>query len=79
MEYWNVPNAWEYCVENPDGLRPVSGGKILLRYDDSNAGAAVCYEGEAYRLFAAGFPLEVLKSGEDRKKVMKIVLDWLYR
>lgn len=79
MEYWNVPNAWEYCVENPDGLRPASGGKTLLRYDDSNAGAAVCYEEGNYRLFAAGFPLESLKDAENRKKVMEMALNWLFR
>lgn len=79
MEYWNQPNPWEYCIENPDGLRPASGGKTVLRYDDSGAGAAVRFEDGAYRLFAAGFPFEVLKDNEDRNKVMKMALDWLYR
>ncbi|MBQ2521900.1 MAG: N-acetylmuramoyl-L-alanine amidase [Bacteroidales bacterium] len=81
MAYWNRPNPWEYCVENPDGLRAVSGGRTLLRYDDSGAGAAVRFiDGKSgYRIFAAGFPLEVLKNEEDRQKVMEMALGWLYR
>ena len=81
MEYWNMPNPWEYCIENPDGLRPVSGGRTVLRYDDSNAGAAVRFhdEGSGWRLFAAGFPLELLKSRQDREKVMQAALEWLFR
>ena len=81
MEYWNSPNPREYCIENPDGLRPVSGGRTLLHYDDSNTGAAVSFHDKdsGYRLFAAGFPLEVLKQAEDRKKVMEMALEWLYR
>lgn len=81
MPFWNRPNPWEYCVENPDGLRPVSGGQIVFRYDDSASGAAVRYHDEAsgYRLFAAGFPLEILKNTRDREKLMQVALDWLFR
>ena len=79
MPFWNRPNRWEYCVENPDGLRPAKGGQTVLRYDDSNCGAAVRYENGNYRLFAAGFPLESLKSADDRRKVMGMALEWLYR
>jgi len=79
MEYWNEPNPWGYCIENPDGLRPAGGGRTVLRYDDSNSGAAVLFSDGDYRIFAAGFPLEAMKNADERRKVMDMALDWLYR
>ena len=78
MEFHNSPNPSCYCVENPDGLLPApSKGKTVLRYSDSGCGAAVCYNADGWKVFAAGFPIECLKDSADINKVIGKALDYL--
>lgn len=57
-----------YCVENPDGIQPVSGnGATVLRYSGNEVPAAVSFTSEnGYKVISYGFPLECVESAEAR-------------
>lgn len=70
-------NAYIYNVETPDGLMP-GGDKssTVLRYTDTNIGAGVCFDGNGYRTFCMGFPIETIKDAADRDKLFKAVFQY---
>lgn len=77
MEFSHSPNPEIYSVESADGLYPVAGGGIWLRYPRSNYGAAVYFSSGKHRSISMGVPLEVLKQESDRTKVLGAALRYL--
>ncbi|MBQ1912403.1 MAG: xanthan lyase [Bacteroidales bacterium] len=48
-----------YRVESPDGIAPAGKqARTLMRYEGSQIGAAVAFDGPGYRCVSFGFPLE---------------------
>ena len=48
-----------YRVESPDGIAPAGRqARTLMRYEGSQIGAAVAFDGPGYRCVSFGFPLE---------------------
>ncbi|MBN1215186.1 MAG: hypothetical protein JXA99_07050, partial [Candidatus Lokiarchaeota archaeon] len=65
-----------YLVAYPDIYEPIDEGKLLLSYDN-DLGAAI---GKKYTnggsAVLVGFPLEAIKSYEDRRRVCEFILDY---
>jgi len=78
MPFSRTPNEEIYCVEQPDGLKPVSSktGGVFLRYPSGSFGAAVYYNAARYKVVSMGVPLEVLLSEEDRERVLSEILEY---
>ena len=77
MPFYTEPNPDFYCVEAPDGIKPVSrDAKTWLRYSGTNISAAVLYKTDNYKCASLGVPLETLKNETDRNYILKSVLDW---
>ena len=67
-----------YLVDAPEGIGPVRGGRILMRYAENGISAAVGYKGDA-SLVLFGFPLETLIQRADRDALMKAAIGFLIR
>ncbi|MCQ2139671.1 MAG: xanthan lyase [Bacteroidales bacterium] len=66
-----------YCVENPDGILPVSAsGAIVLRYTGNDVSAAVSFTGDGYKVMSYGFPLETVVDSEVRDELFKNALEF---
>ena len=76
--FYNEINEECYCVENPDGITPVSAktGSTFIRYADTDISAAVCYEGKGYRAVSIGFPIETLKEEKNIDNIIKTTLEF---
>ena len=67
-----------YQVDAPEGIGPVRGGRILMRYTENGISAAIGYKGDA-SLVLFGFPLETLLRRADRDAVMRAAIRFLMR
>lgn len=76
--FFTEPNSESYSVESADGIEP-SGTKsfTFMRYNDTNVSAAVAYPGIDYRSVVLGFPVESLKSEEERDVLMARLIGFL--
>ena len=76
--FHNQINEKCYCVENPDGITPVSAktGSTFMRYTDTDISAAVCYEGKGYRAVSIGFPIETLKEEKNIDNIINTTLEF---
>jgi hypothetical protein len=48
-----------------------------LRYSDNGVPAAVAYDAAGYRAVSFGFPLEVLKDGNDLEIILHRTMEYL--
>jgi len=64
-----------YAVEAPDGIHPVNGSKIILRYFENKFPAATAYKKD-YGVIVFGFPFETITSQEIKDVVLKNVLKY---
>jgi hypothetical protein len=78
FSFHNEVNEDCYCIENPDGLSPVSAktGSTFIRYTDTDISAGVCYEGKGYRAVSIGFPIETLKEEKNIDNIIKTTLEF---
>lgn len=78
FSFHNEINPDSYCVENPDGICPVSSktGSSFLQYSDTRASAGVCYEGNGYKAVSIGFPIEILKEDKDINNIISVTLQF---
>ena len=76
--FHNQINEKCYCVENPDGITPVSAktGSTFMRYTDTDISAAVCYEGKGYRAVSIGFPIETIKEEKNIDNIINTTLEF---
>lgn len=64
-----------YQVANVDAIYPSSAlGAVIMRYDDSQAPAAVAFAPSAHRAVTLGFPFETIKSETARTDLMKQII-----
>lgn len=79
MPFSASPNPEIYCVECPDGLKPVGkGAGVWLRYPGSAYAAAVSNQGSNYKTVSLGVPVETVIRPEDRQWILGQALDWIY-
>ena len=78
FSFHNEINPDFYCVENPDGISPVSAktGSSIMRYTDTGISAGVCFEGNGYRAVSIGFPIETLKEDKDINNIVSVTLEF---
>ncbi len=73
--FHNEPNEETYCVETPDSILPSDdNGTVFLRYEGTDAPAAVCSRRKGYRTVCFGFPLESMKNEAELNNVMSASL-----
>jgi len=79
VEIRKAPNPDFYCVENPDALIP-SGkeSSIFMNYTGGEVPAAVISKKKGYMVFSFGFPLECITNQQQRQKIFKTILDYIY-
>ena len=73
-EFYNELNEHSYVVESPDAIEPADPACFTIyRYSENNLSAGVAYKGK-YKTCVLGFPIETLKSDEQRDKLMADIL-----
>lgn len=77
FQYQSTPCPEIYCVENPDGIVPVSKKAFsTLRYSGSNVSAATAFNQGKYKAVSIGFPLETVKDKSVRDALIADALSW---
>lgn len=75
--FYSTLNSDCYCVENPDAIAPAgSSSRTVMRYDGTGRSAAVYFDAGGYKVASFGFPLEVLKSADQRRDVIGEALNF---
>lgn len=78
-EYYNELNSISYVVENPDAIEPVGEeAHTIYRYSENNLSAGVIYKGNKYNSCILGFPIESLKSQDQRNELMGNIIDVMF-
>lgn len=78
--FWNTLNEECYCIENPDGLKPVAKeSTALLKYEDTGICAAVSYSPGKYKAVSFGFPLETLMDPYAIERILDNTLSYFRR
>ena len=65
------------CVEWPDVLGPLDGGRVLLWYEGSADGAAVLREADGDRIAVFGFPVESVADPDTRHALITTMTERL--
>ena len=69
-----------YHVENPDGLAPASEqSQVILLYGGGMIPAATLLDDGTHRAASFGFPLETLKTPEERLRILNLTMKYLLR
>lgn len=73
--FHRLPNDEIYSAENVDGILPAcEKARTFLRYDQNFIPAGVCYDAGNYRSVSLGFPIETVKSEDERASLIGAVL-----
>ena len=77
ITFSTTPNEDIYPIESPEVVMPAGKGAFtILRYEHSQASAAVAYDGEN-RVIQLGFPFETIEGEAEREKLMAAILKYL--
>ncbi len=73
----NTLNEDCYIVESPDSFYPADDktGATFMRYSENNLIAGTVMDNGTHRAVCLGFPFETIKSGKERNRLMKQVLE----
>lgn len=75
IEFHRLPNKEIYSADSVDGLLPArSGACSFLRYAQNFISAGVCFDAGKYRSVSLGFPIETVKSENERASIIGAVL-----
>lgn len=78
--YYHTLNSESYVVEHPDAIEPADKNAFtVFRYSENNLSAGILYKGEQYSTAILGFPIEAVKSREDRNQLVKGLVDVMMR
>lgn len=77
FRFWHTLNDRHYAALHPDVLSPTGGAICAMQYSNRQS-AAVAYQGPGYRCFTMGFPFECIQAPEDRSRLMRGILNYLY-
>lgn len=76
-EYFHELNDECYAVESPDAVEPACEGAFtVFRYGENNLSAGVAYRDDVRRICTLGFPFEAVRSAEQRRELMRGVLEF---
>ena len=76
-EYFHELNDECYAVESPDAVEPACEGAFtVFRYGENNLSAGVAYRDDVRRICTLGFPFEAVRSTEQRRELMRGVLEF---
>ena len=74
--YYHELNSESYVVENPDAIEPADENAFtVFRYSENNLSAGILYQGDHYNSCILGFPIEAIKGQENRKKLIKGIME----
>ena len=77
ISYTSEPNEHIYNVETPDGIIPAGKRAYsFMRYTDTEISAAVCFDGEGYKVVSLGFPIETLEKEKDIRHIIQTALGY---
>ena len=77
-EYFHGLNAECYAVESPDAIEPACEDAFtVFRYGENNLSAGVAYRDDERRICTLGFPFEAVRTPEQRRELMRGVLEFL--
>lgn len=71
-------NDTQYAVQHADRLMPSTDSFCSMQYSDGSS-AAVAYDGNVYKSFAVGFPLESINDKTVLANIMQGILTFLLR
>lgn len=71
-------NEHHYAAPCTDILNPLGGARKLMTYQGGHCAATV-YDGDTWRSIVMGFPFECIRSTNERKMLMKDMIDYLMR
>lgn len=69
-------NAEHYAATHPESLSGTEGTFTAMKYSN-NQSAAIAYDGNDYKAFTMGFPLECIKDKATRQAIMRGILQFL--
>ncbi len=78
VSYYHTLNEDHYAATHPDVIQPVNSAICTMKYQ-TGLSAAVGYQGNDYRSFTMGFPLECIKDTTQRNAVMRGILNYIIK
>lgn len=76
--YYHTLNSESYAVEFPDAIEPANEKAFtVFRYSENNLSAGILYKGENQGSAVLGFPIESVKSAEERTRLVEGILQAL--
>jgi hypothetical protein len=76
FDFYNHHCEEHYAATRTDILQPASPAYCALQYADGNS-AAVAYQGQDYRTFCMGFPIECIKDNKTRNSIVRGIMQFL--
>lgn len=77
FDIYDTMNERSYCVSQVDCLAPTSEAFCPMVYGPRGESAAVAYQGNDYRTFVMGFPLESVRDRQTRVSLLQGILQFL--
>lgn len=74
----NKPNPYHYAAQKSDAISPARPAFCAMQYADGSP-AAVAYDGNDYKCFAAGFPLECITNKDKLASVLSGILNFVMK
>ena len=71
-------NKYHYACTSPEILNPLHSSFCAMQYGDGQS-AGVAYDGNDYKLFVTGFPLECIKEQQARYAIMRGTIAFLLK
>lgn len=76
FDFYRALNDRHYAVRHADKLQPQQGGFCSMQYSDGSP-AAVAYDGNDYKSFVMGFPIESITDSKVAANIMNGILTFL--
>ena len=78
MDVWRAINEEHYAAVATDVLNAVPGAYCAMQYADGTS-AAVAYDGNDFKTFTMGFPVECIKDSAIRRSVIRGIMAFLLK
>lgn len=78
FQLYRWPNAEHYAATHIDVLQPVDGAICAMQYSNGYS-AATAYDGNHYKTFVMGFPLECISDARSRNLLMQGIINYVLK
>lgn len=78
MDVWRSMNEDHYACVATDALNAVNGAYSAMRYADGT-NAAIAYDGNDYKAFVMGFPVECIKEVSKRNSIISGIISFILK